>query len=156
MAADRIAPYPAYNYVVNINSDRDPLKPLGGFSDVSGLSHEIHASEYRDGNKPDAFVSKIPGSNKTNDVTLKRGVVNSLDLWKWITDIQTQGVDAKRDVIITLRDEGNHDVQVFTLTSCFPLKYTGPTLTGKGAGDVAMEELVLSVESLVIGPPNPS
>ena len=29
-----------------------------------------------------------------------------------------------------------------------PLKYTGPTLAAKGGGDVAMEELVLSIESL--------
>ena len=30
------------------------------------------------------------------------------------------------------------------------MKYTGPTLAGKGGGDVAMEELVLSIEALEI------
>ena len=49
--ADRTAPYPAYNYLVDLKGDRDPEQPLGGFSDVSGLSTEIHISEYRDGNK---------------------------------------------------------------------------------------------------------
>jgi hypothetical protein len=29
-----------------------------------------------------------------------------------------------------------------------PMKWTGPTLTAKGGGDVAMEELVLSVEKI--------
>jgi hypothetical protein len=29
-----------------------------------------------------------------------------------------------------------------------PIKWTGPTLTAKGGGDVAIEELVLSVETL--------
>jgi hypothetical protein len=28
------------------------------------------------------------------------------------------------------------------------MKYTGPTLAGKGGGDVAMEEIVLSAEQL--------
>ena len=28
------------------------------------------------------------------------------------------------------------------------MKYTGPTLAAKGGGDVAMEELVLSVEGI--------
>lgn len=150
---DRIAPYPAYNYLVNLNTPGlDPQKPLGGFSDVSGLSTEIHVSEYRDGNKTDAFVSKIPGSNKTNDVTLKRGIVNSKDLWDWIADTRKNGVTAKRDVTITLRDEANKDVQIFKLFSTCPLKYTGPTLAGKGGGDVAMEELVLSVENLEVSP----
>ena len=146
---DRTAPYPAYNYLVDLKG-RDPQKPLGGFSDVSGLSTEIHISEYRDGNKPASSVDKIPGSNKTNDVTLKRGLVNSQDLWAWIQQTRKTGVAAKRDVTITLRDEANNPVQIFKLLRAAPMKYTGPTLAGKGAGDVAMEELVLSVEDLDI------
>ena len=30
------------------------------------------------------------------------------------------------------------------------MKYTGPTLAGKGGGDVAMEELVLAATNLTI------
>jgi phage tail-like protein len=149
--ADRTPPYPAYNYLVNIGG-RDPEKPLGGFSDVSGLSSEIHMSEYREGNKLSSVVDKLPGSGKQGDVTLKRGVVNSQDLWTWITDTRTKGLLAKRDVTITLRDEANNNVQVFKLLKAAPSKYTGPTLAGKGGGDVAMEELVLSVEDMVITP----
>jgi len=149
--ADRTAAYPAYNYLVDIGG-RDPQSPLGGFSDVSGLSFEIHISEYRAGNKLSSVVDKIPGSAKNNDVTLKRGLVNSQDLWSWINDTRTKGVAAKRDVTITLRDEANNPVQIFKLLRAAPMKYTGPTLAGKGGGDVAMEELVLSAEDLVIAP----
>jgi len=31
-----------------------------------------------------------------------------------------------------------------------PTKYTGPTLAGKGGGDVAMEEVVFSAEAFEI------
>jgi phage tail-like protein len=147
---DRTAPFPAYNFIVNLNGPRDPEKLLGGFSDVSGLSSEIHMSEYRDGNEVEAHVRKMPGSEKNNDVTLKRGVVNSLDLWTWIQATRKTGVDAKRDVTITLRDEGNNPVQSWVLRSVAPMKYTGPTLAGKGGGEVAMEELVLSIEGFEI------
>ncbi len=147
---DRTAPYPAYNFIVNLNGPRDPEKLLGGFSDVSGLSSEIHMSEYRDGNEVEAHVRKMPGSEKNNDVTLKRGVVNSIDLWAWIQATRKTGVDAKRDVTITLRDEGNNPVQSWVLRSVAPMKYTGPTLAGKGGGEVAMEELVLSIEGFEI------
>jgi phage tail-like protein len=147
---DRTAPYPAYNFIVNLNGPRDPEKLLGGFSEVSGLSSEIHMSEYRDGNEVEAHVRKIPGSHKVNDCTLKRGLVNSLDLWSWIQDVRTTGVDAKRDVTVTLRDEGGNPVQSWILRSVAPMKYTGPTLTAKGGGDVAMEELVLSIEGFEI------
>jgi len=51
-------------------------------------------------------------------------------------------------VVITLRDEAGTPVQKWTLGGVAPMKYTGPTLAAKGGGDVAMEELVLSSESL--------
>jgi phage tail-like protein len=149
---DRTAPYPSYNYIVNLNGPRDPNKLLGGFSDVSGLVTDIHISEYRDGNEAEPHVRKVPGSHKVGDVTLKRGVVDSSDLWAWITDTRTNGVAAQRDVIITLRDEAGKPVQKYTLRKAVPMKYTGPTLAGKGAGEVAMEELVLSAEGYIIGP----
>ena len=149
---DRTAPYPSYNYIVNLNGPRDPEKLLGGFSDVSGLETDIHISEYRDGNETEPHVRKIPGSHKVGDVTLKRGVVDSSDLWDWITDTRTNGVDAQRDVIITLRDEAANPVQKYTLRNVVPMKYTGPTLAGKGGGEVAMEELVLSAEGFEIAP----
>ena len=149
---DRTAPYPAYNYIVNLNGPRDPDKLLGGFSDVSGLETDIHISEYRDGNEAEPHVRKIPGSHKVGDITLKRGVVDSSDLWAWITDTRTNGIDAQRDVIVTLRDEAAKPVQKWTLRNVVPMKYTGPTLAGKGAGEVAMEELVLSAEGFEMGP----
>jgi phage tail-like protein len=146
---NRTAPLPAYNYIVNIGG-RDPNKLLGGFSDVSGLVTDIHISEYRDGNETDPHVRKIPGSHKVGDVTLKRGVVDSSDLWAWITATRTTGVLAQRDVVITLRDEAGNPVQQWKLRKVVPMKYTGPTLAGKGGGDVAMEELVLSAEGYEI------
>lgn len=149
---NRVAPYPSYNYIVNLSGPRDPEKLLGGFSDVSGLSTEIHISEYRDGNELEAHVRKVPGSHKVNDVTLKRGVVDSSDLWAWIVQTRTTGVLAQRDVVITLRDEASNPVQSWKLRNVVPMKYTGPTLAGKGGGEVAMEELVLSAEGFEIAP----
>jgi phage tail-like protein len=148
--ATRTAPYPAYNYLVNLNGPRGADQLLGGFSDVSGLNTEIHISEYRDGNETQPHVRKMPGSHKVGDVTLKRGVVDSSDLWAWITQTETSGVLAQRDVVITLRDEANNPVQSWKLRNVVPMKYTGPTLAGKGGGEVAMEELVLSAEGFEI------
>ena len=146
--ADRTTPYGAFNVLVNLNGPVGEDQPLGGFSDVSGLSTEITMAEYRNGNEKNNHVRKVPGIHKVGDVTLKRGIVNSADLWSWITDTRTTGVKAKRTVVITLRDEAGTPVQKWTLTGVAPMKYTGPTLAAKGGGDVAMEELVLSGESL--------
>jgi phage tail-like protein len=90
--------------------------------------------------------------HKVGDVTLKRGIVNSKDLWAWITQARRFGTGAKREVVITLRDEAGRPVQSWTLRGVVPLKYTGPTLAAKGGGDVAMEELVLSAEGMEFAP----
>jgi phage tail-like protein len=149
---NRTAPYPAYSYLVDLKGPRDPEKPLGGFSDVAGIKSEIHISEYRDGNDVNSYVHKYAGMHTTGDVTLKRGVVDSSDLWDWISQARTTGVAAQRDVTITLRDEANNPVQIYKLYAVTPKGYTGPTLSGKGAGDLAIEELVLAPENIEITP----
>jgi phage tail-like protein len=145
---DRVTPYGAFNFLVNLNGPRGPEEPLGGFSDVSGLGTEMTIAEYRNGNDAENHVRKVPGVHKVSDVTLKRGIVNSSDLWDWIDDVRRNGVTGQRDVTITLRDEAGQDVESWTLRGVVPMKYTGPTFAAKGGGDVAMEELVLSAEGL--------
>jgi phage tail-like protein len=146
----RTTPYGAFNFLVNLGGV-GPEEPLGGFSDVSGLGTEVTVAEYRNGNDRENHVRKVPGIHKVSDVTLKRGIVSSADLFAWIEAVRRDGVAAQRDVTITLRDEAASAVQTWTLRGVIPLKWTGPTLAAKGGGDVAMEELVLSAESLILG-----
>ncbi len=144
---DRQVPYGAFNFIVKF----DGSETFGGFSDVSGLSTEITVAEYRNGNEAENHVRKISGVHKVADVTLKRGIINSQSLWEWIGQVRTQGVLGQKNLSITLLDEARNPVQTWTLRNCIPLKYTGPTLAAKGGGDVAMEELVISSEALVLG-----
>ena len=142
--ANRTTPYGAFNFVVNF----DGGEIFGGFSDVSGIGTEMKISEYRNGNDKENHVRKVGGIHKVSDVTLKRGIVNSLALFQWVKAARTQGPDAQRSVNILLLDEAQKPVQSWILRGVLPLKYSGATLTAKGGGDVAMEELVLSSEGL--------
>lgn len=148
--ANRETPYGAFNFLVNFGGKNTPDSVLGGFSDVSGIGTEINIAEYRNGNEKENHVRKIPGTHKVSDVTLKRGVVNSQDFWDWIKAVQANGPSEQRDVSITLRDEAGESVQTWILRRVVPSKYTAPTLAAKGGGEVAMEELVLAAESMVI------
>ncbi len=140
----RDTPYGAFNFTVDLGGG-----VAGGFSDVSGLVTEMTVAEYREGSDAENHVRKIPGVHKSGDVTLKRGLVGSNDLFAWIKQTRTDGFKAKRTVTIHLMDEARSGpVATWRLRGAMPLKYTGPTLAGKGGGDVAMEELVLSVEQL--------
>jgi phage tail-like protein len=146
--ADRTVPFPAFNFTISFGTDGEVF---GGFSDVSGIMTELTVSEYRAGNDPENNVRKIQGIHKAGDVTLKRGIIDSGTMWDWIQEARTEGPDAKRTVVISLLDERHDPVQTWTLRRVIPLKWTGPTLAGKGGGDVAMEEIVLSVEALDYG-----
>jgi phage tail-like protein len=149
----RDVPYPNFNFTISFDPALED-DPQGGFSDMSGLMTELTVSEYRNGNDPENHVRKIQGVHKIGDVTLKRGLIDSISMWKWMEDARVNGPDAKKTVTIKMRDEtGQNDVQTWTLLRVLPLKWTGPTLAGKGGGDVAMEELVLSCEGLVYGVP---
>jgi len=145
--AERSTPYGAFNFIVKVGGTE-----FGGFSDVSGLETELQISEYRNGNEKTQYVTKIPGMVNTSDITLKRGVVDSKDMWDWIKAARSldgaRGFTAKKDIIITLKDETGEAVQSWLARGALPLKYTGPTLAAKGGGDVAMEELVLASDFL--------
>ncbi len=142
----RTAPYGSFNYTVEFDSQ----EVFGGFSDISGLGTEMTIAEYRNGNDPENHVRKIPGMHKVSDVTLKRGIINSKTVWDWISLVRREGVGGQKQVSITLFDEARNPVQKWILQGVIPMKYTGPTLAAKGGTDVAMEELVLSAEGLLL------
>ena len=145
--ANRNTPYGAFNFVVEF----DGGEVFGGFSDVSGIGTELTIAEYRNGNERENHVRKIAGVHKVSDVTLKRGIVNSKTLFQWIKESRVQGPAAqKKSVTIRLLDEAQAPVQSWVLSEVVPMKYSGPTFAGKGGGDVAMEEIVLSATNLTV------
>jgi phage tail-like protein len=144
--AERITPYGAFNFVVSFDGGEE----FGGFSDVSGIGTEVTIAEYRAGNDKENHVRKVAGVHKVSDVTLKRGIVNFDSLWAWIDETRTAGPAAQKTVAIALLDEAHNPVRTWLLRGCIPMKYTGPTLAGKGGGDVALEEVVLAAEGFEI------
>ncbi len=109
---------------------------------------EVKYSEYRNGNEKVSTVRKIPNTHTVDDVTLKRGVVGSTDVFDWLRTVR-DGVADARTVTITLLDESRQDtVCTWTLRRAQPKKWTGPTMAAKGGGDVAMEEIVLVHEGI--------
>lgn len=148
MSKLRPTPYSAFNFLVGIDGIEE-TDVVGGFSEVSGLNAEVTMAEYRAGNAKVNYVSKVPGVNKSGDVTLKRGVIGSDNIFAWLNEARSGDLKAKKDsVTIKLLNEQRDETPVVTwvLKGVTPIKWTGPTLTAKGGGDVAMEELVLSVE----------
>jgi phage tail-like protein len=150
MATFRENPYGAFNFLVSLGGSQgsgDAGQIVGGFSDVSGLGMDVNYSEYRNGNEKFNTSRKVPNTHKLDDVTLKRGLVGSDDIFQWIKTVR-DGTADPRQVQITMLDEARNAVVTFTLRNAQPKKYTGPTLAAKGGGEVAMEELHLVHEGI--------
>lgn len=148
MATFRDNPYGAFNYLVSLGSG-DESSVVAGFSDVSGLGSEISYSEYRSGNWKFNTTRKVANTFKNDDITLKRGLIGSTDLFEWVKQVR-EGNHERRTVTITLLDEARQPVMSFRLRNAQPKKWVGPTLAAKGGGEVAMEELHLVHEGIEV------
>jgi len=117
--ATRPDPYGAFNFMVKLGDSGGEDQITGGFSDVSGLGNEVKYSEYRNGNEMESHVRKIPNTNTTDDVTLKRGVIGDLSLFAWLKATR-EGTINKQTVTITLLDEARSPVCRWVLQAAQP------------------------------------
>jgi len=150
MATQRDRPYSQFNFLVKIGQN-DENSIEAGFQEVSGLGVEATITEYRNGNESINAPRKINATYKVPDVTLKRGVIGATDLYEWMRTVQRgKQEESLEDVVIQLQSEDREDVALsWTLKRARPMKYTGPSLNGKGT-DIAIDELVLSCEDIEI------
>lgn len=149
MAVLRDRPYVQFNFLVDLGSGNTE-GPEAGFQEVSGIGMEVTVSEYRNGNERENSVRKITGLNKATDVTLKRGVIGSKNLYDWLNQIRDGDQKALRTVTIQLQSEDHSAVvQTWTLKRARIIKHTSGPFNAKGT-DVAMEEMVLAYERLEI------
>jgi phage tail-like protein len=150
MATTRDDPFGNFNFLVDFGvGDENTVR--GGFQEVTGMNIEVTSAEYRAGNSMKNHTTKHNGVYKAADVTFKRGLIGWLDLYQWMDAIRTgdRSTFALRTVYVKLQDEAHQGpVMTWTLLRARPLRYVVPALNAKTATDVAIEELVLSIEDL--------
>jgi len=147
MAVLRDRPYTQFNFLVDLGTGVTE-GPAAGFQEVSGIGMEVTVTEYRNGNSKENSVMKITGLNKSTDVTMKRGIIGSLDLYQWLNQIRNGDQKALRTVTIQLQNEDRTEiVQTWKLLRARIIKHTSGPFNAKGT-DVAMEEIVLAYERL--------
>jgi phage tail-like protein len=143
MAVPRDRPYVQFSFLVDLGTGNTD-GPEGAFRECSniGVSHRCRIPRRQ------REFCDATGMNKSTDVTLKRGVIGSLNLYQWLNQVRNGDQGAKRTVTIHLQNE-DHTAVVQTwklLRACITKHVSGP-LNAKGT-DVAMEELTLAYERL--------
>jgi phage tail-like protein len=134
--------------VFHFNVEWTPGKRVG-FSEVTGLTQENQAIEYRDGAFREYSSIKMPGIRKFPNITMKRGIIaGDNDFFKWLNTVKLNTVE-RRDLVISLLNEKHEPVMVWKVMRAFPVKLEGPQLKASG-NEVAIESIELAHEGLEV------
>jgi phage tail-like protein len=136
----RVDPYRNFNFLVEIDGITQ-----AGFSDVTGFDVTVEPVEYREGGQVTS-MRKLPGKPKFGNITLKRGLTDSAELYEWFRDVSTGVIERRSGSIILLDLEGQEKLR-WNFFDAWPTKWDGPDFSAKG-NEVAIETLELVVERL--------
>ncbi|MDD5320658.1 MAG: phage tail protein [Methylococcales bacterium] len=138
--ANRTDPYRVYKFKVEIDGIT-----RGGFREASGLDSTQDPIEYREGT--DGLHSKkLPGLNKSSNISLKWGITDDAQLWEWRKKSIDGTVERKNGSIVLYNDAGEEKIR-WNFIEGWPTKWTGPSFNATG-NEVAIETLEIAHEGL--------
>ena len=87
------------------------------------------------------FTRKVAGGIKWSNITLKRGVDNKDQLWKWRKQVVDGQVDkARTDGQIQILDWEGKTIVTYKFVRAWPCRYSSPGLNA-GGNEVLVEEI---------------
>lgn len=119
------------------------------FTEVTGLTVETEAIEYRGGASKEYHKIKMPGMQKFGNITLKRGTfATDNEFYAWWNTVKLNTIE-RRDLTISLLNENHEPIVVWRIKNAWPLKVQAADLKSDG-NEIAIETLELAHEGLVI------
>jgi phage tail-like protein len=130
---------------------------LGGFmveslQEVSGLTVEedvVEVFQVTSTGKP--LIRKQPGAQKGGEVTITRGLDQSVEFTKWLTETLEKGAvaAARQNITIEIKDTEGNSVRRMQLTNAWANKWEGPSLKA-GESSAATEKVTLTFEEIKV------
>ncbi|MFI5385011.1 MAG: phage tail protein [Fimbriimonadales bacterium] len=123
---------------------------VAGFRECSGLTIETDTTEYAEGGL-NTHTHKLPVRTKYGNITLKRGLDPTHDLFKWYLGSLDGVPNGRKNVSIMIYGpKGGEPVEQWDLMDAFPVKWVGPELKTEAAA-LAVETLEFAHNGLVRG-----
>jgi phage tail-like protein len=121
----------------------------GYFTEVSGLGSEHDIVEHKvvDESGHD-MVMKIPGRLKWSDITLKRGITSSMDVWDWRKQVEDGDIKgARKNGSVVMYDQSFSQIARWNFSNAWPSKVSGPSLNAQN-NEFGIEEMVIVHEGI--------
>jgi phage tail-like protein len=140
--AIRKDPYGNFNFLVEIDGI-----VRAAFHEVGGLDSSVDVIEHREGGE-NITTRKIPGQVKFSNVSLKWGMTDDVDLYKW----HRQWVDGdpaapRKNGSIVLLDRQGQEKARWNFFNGWPSRWSGPAFNAESS-DIAIESLEIAHEGL--------
>jgi phage tail-like protein len=118
----------------------------GYFTECSGIGSEHEVIEHKVVQDGKQVVMKVPGRLKWGDITLKRGITSSMDIWQWRKLVEDGSVDkARTSGSIVMYDQHLTPVARWNVENAWPSKVSGPTPKAD-SNELGIEELTIVYE----------
>src|SRR4029078_8337829 len=111
----------------------------------------LEVKTIREGGANDRQI-RLNGMVAYGQLTLKRGMTQSFDLWQWFRDSVTDPRLRANAEVVLLAVDGQTERARFVLSRCVPIKLKAPALNARD-GQIAIEELQVAYETLTFEPP---
>ncbi len=122
---------------------------IGAFKEASGIESKTEIVEYKEATKSGKMIiRKQPGAMSWTDITLKRRIDNSTELWDWRREVENGNIDAaRRNGSIVLYDSTNTEVARWNFEAGWPSSWKGADLNAS-SDSIAVEEVSITHEGL--------
>jgi phage tail-like protein len=136
-------PLLGYQFALDIGG-----KVAGYFSDVGGIGSESEVVEHKVVKDGKDFVQKIPGRLKWNDVTMRRGITDTLDMWEWRAMVESGELNkARTNCSLIMYDRNGEAKAQWDFVNAWPSRISGPEFKSD-SNDFGVEELVIVHEGM--------
>jgi phage tail-like protein len=135
----------AYQFGLEIES-----KLSGLFDSISGLGSESEVVEETliDSYTGEIVIQKVPGRITWTDITLKRGVSRTNDVWEWRQQVVRGEIeDARLNCSIIAFNQQGEEVIRWNLEKAWPSKLSGPEMEA-GGQNYMVEEITIVHQGL--------
>lgn len=90
--------------------------------------------------------TKIPGNVKSGNITLRRGMTNSMDIWKWFEEVQSGKWNKQRKLVaLSIYNQQNQEIARFELAGAWPTSYKFADVNARST-DIEIEEVEVAFE----------
>ncbi len=137
-------PYRNFRFRVEIKGIQ-----IAGFAEATIPETSTESVDYREGiDQP--FQRKLSGLTKFGNITLKKGLTDSMDIYNWRKQIEEKGAnskDSRKSLSLILIDEEGKDKARWDIVEAWPTKYDPSDFNAK-ENNVVIESLELVHEGV--------